>query len=169
MEQGVTPSSSDSDEDKAKTVKWYAQGYDKGSQHRDLRYGTMKLTDPLSIEKRDYLSFDVYAVGNTGDGVLSTNYLYLTLVDSNNKQMGCDLTDNGTKSYLNTMLSGSVVMQNNQWVTVKLQLNKMLRDNGFDLNNIKEIRIGDDYERTVYFRNFVFTAKPVANKRWASR
>lgn len=146
------------------TVKWYAQGYDKGSQHRDLRYGTMKLTDPLSIEKRDYLSFDVYAVGNTGDGVLSTNYLYLTLVDSNNKQMGCDLTDNGTKSYLNTMLSGSVVMQNNQWVTVKLQLNKMLRDNGFDLNNIKEIRIGDDYERTVYFRNFVFTAKPVANK-----
>ena len=164
MEQGVTPSSSDSDEDKAKTVKWYAQGYDKGSQHRNLRYGTMTLEKPLNIEKRDYLSFDVYAVGGDGDGVLSTNYLYLTLVDSNNKQMGCDLTDNGTKSYLNTMLSGSVVMQNNQWVTVKLQLNKMLRDNGFDLNNIKEIRIGDDYERTVYFRNFVFTAKPVANK-----
>lgn len=146
------------------TVKWYAQGYDKGSAHRNLRYGTMTLTNPLNIENRDYLSFDVYAVGNPGDGVLSTNYLYLTLVDSNNKQMGCDLTDNGTKSYLNTMLSGSVVMQNNQWVTVKLQLNKMLRDNGFDLNNIKEIRIGDDYERTVYFRNFVFTAKPVANK-----
>lgn len=164
MEQGVTPSNSDSEEDKAKTVKWYAQGYDKGSQHRDLRYGTMTLEKPLNIENRDYLSFDVYAVGGDSDGVLSTNYLYLTLVDSNNKQMGCDLTDNGTKSYLNTMLSGSVVMQNNQWVTVKLQLNKMLRDNGFDLNNIKEIRIGDDYERTVYFRNFVFTAKPVANK-----
>lgn len=165
MEQGVTPSSSDSDEDKAKTVKWYAQGYDKGSQHRDLRYGTMTLDPQLDISKTpDYLSFDVYAVGNTGDGVLSTNYLYLTLVDSNNKQMGCDLTDNDTKSHLNTMLSGSVVMQNNQWVTVKLQLNKMLRDNGFDLNNIKEIRIGDDYERTVYFRNFVFTAKPVVNK-----
>lgn len=165
MEQGVTPSSSDSDEDKAKTVKWYAQGYDKGSQHRNLRYGTMTLDPQLDISKTpDYLSFDVYAVGNTGDGVLSTNYLYLTLVDSNNKQMGCDLTDNGTKSYLNTMLSGSVVMQNNQWVTVKLQLNKMLRDNDFDLNNIKEIRIGDDYERTVYFRNFVFTAKPVVNK-----
>ena len=146
------------------TVRWYAQGYDKGSEHRNLRYGTMTLDPHLGIEKRDYLSFDVYAVGNKSDGVLSTNYLYLTLVDSNNKQMGCDLTDNGTKSYLNTMLSGSVVMQNNQWVTVKLQLNKMLRDNGFDLNNIKEIRIGDDYERTVYFRNFVFTAKPVANK-----
>lgn len=144
------------------TVKWYAQGYDKGSAHRNLRYGTMTLEKPLSIEKRDYLSFDVYAVGGDGDGVLSTNYLYLTLVDSNDKQMGCDA--NSQKSYLNTMLSGSVVMKNNQWVTVKLQLNKMLRDNGFDLNNIKEIRIGDDYERTVYFRNFVFTAKPVANK-----
>lgn len=163
MEQGVTPSSSDSDEDKAKTVKWYAQGYDKGSQHRNLRYGTMTLTNPLNIKNRDYLSFDVYAVGNPGDGVLSTNYLYLTLKDDKDNQMGCDLT-NGQKSYLNTMLSGSVVMQNNQWVTVKLQLSKMPQDDGFDLTKLTEIRIGDDYERTVYFRNFVFTAKPVANK-----
>ena len=159
MEQGVTPSNSDSDEDKAKTVKWYAQGYDKGSQHRDLRYGTMTLEKPLNIENRDYLSFDVYAVGNPGDGVLSTNYLYLTLVDSNDKQMGC-----GQKSYLNTMLSGSVVMQNDKWVTVKLQLNKMPKDTDFDLTKLSKILIGDDYERTVYFRNFVFTAKPVANK-----
>lgn len=162
MEQGVTPSSSDSDEDKAKTVKWYAQGYDKGSQHRNLRYGTMTLTNPLNIKNRDYLSFDVYAVGNPGDGVLSTNYLYLTLVDNNGKKMGCDA--NSQKSYLNTMLSGSVVMQNDKWVTVKLQLNKMPKDTDFDLTKLSKILIGDDYERTVYFRNFVFTAKPVANK-----
>ena len=145
------------------TVKWYAQGYDKGSAHRNLRYGTMTLTNPLNIENRDYLSFDVYAVGNPGDGVLSTNYLYLTLVDNKDNQMGCDLT-NGQKSYLNTMLSGSVVMQNDKWVTVKLQLNKMPKDTDFDLTKLSKILIGDDYERTVYFRNFVFTAKPVANK-----
>lgn len=163
MEKDVSPFGSDSDEDKAKTVKWYAQGYDKGSQHRDLRYGTMTLDPQLDISKTpDYLSFDVYAVGNTGDGVLSTNYLYLTLVDSNEKQMGCDA--NGTKSYLNTMLSGSVVMKNNQWVTVKLQLNKMPGYSDFDLTKLSKILIGDDYERTVYFRNFVFTAKPVVNK-----
>ena len=162
MEQGVTPSNSDSEEDKAKTVKWYAKGYDKGSAHRNLRYGTMTLTNPLNIENRDYLSFDVYAVGNPGDGVLSTNYLYLTLVDNNGKKMGCDA--NSQKSYLNTMLSGSVVMQNDKWVTVKLQLNKMPKDTDFDLTKLSKILIGDDYERTVYFRNFVFTAKPVANK-----
>lgn len=163
MKKDVSPFDSDSDEDKAKTVKWYAQGYDKGSQHRDLRYGTMTLDSQLDISKTpDYLSFDVYAVGNTGDGVLSTNYLYLTLVDSNKKQMGCDA--NGTKSYLNTMLSGSVVMKNNQWVTVKLQLNKMPGYSDFDLTKLSKILIGDDYERTVYFRNFVFTAKPVVNK-----
>lgn len=144
------------------TVKWYAQGYDKGSAHRNLRYGTMTLTNPLNIENRDYLSFDVYAVGNKSDGVLSTNYLYLTLVDNNGKKMGCDA--NSQKSYLNTMLSGSVVMQNDKWVTVKLQLNKMPKDTDFDLTKLSKIRIGDDYERTVYFRNFVFTAKPVANK-----
>lgn len=143
------------------TVKWYAQGYDKGSAHRNLRYGTMTLTNPLNIENRDYLSFDVYAVGGDGDGVLSTNYLYLTLVDNNGKKMGCDA--NSQKSYLNTMLSGSVVMQNDKWVTVKLQLNKMPKDTDFDLTKLSKILIGDDYERTVYFRNFVFTAKPVAN------
>ena len=147
------------------TVKWYAQGYDKGSQHRDLRYGTMLLDPQLNIKDRDYLSFDVYAVQKPGDGVLSTNYLYLTLVDSSGKQMGCDLTTDDTKSYLNTMLSGSVVMENDKWVTVKLQLNKMLKDDDFDLNHIKKILIGDDYEREVYFRNFVFTAKPVVNTK----
>ena len=145
------------------TVKWYAQGYDKNSKYRDLRYGTMTLNPTLDISTTpDYLSFDVYAEEKPGDGVLSTNYLYLTLVDSNDRKMGCDA--NGIKSYLNTMLSGSVVMKNNEWVTVKLQLNKMEADSGFDLNHIQKILIGDDYERTVYFRNFVFTAKPVVNK-----
>lgn len=163
MKQGVSPSDSDSQAHKEQTVMWYAQGYDKGSQHRDLRYGTMKLNSALNIENRDYLSFDVYAVGNEGDGALSTNYLYLTLEDDKNNQKGCDLT-NGAKSYLNTMLSGSVVMQNNQWVTVKLQLSKMPEDDGFDLTKLSKIRIGDDYERTVYFRNFVFTAKPVVKR-----
>lgn len=147
------------------TVKWYAQGNDIGSEHRDLRYGTMTLDPQLDISKTpDYLSFDVYAEEKPGDGVLSTNYLYLTLVDSNNKQKGCDLTDNDTKSHLNTMLSGSVVMKNKQWVTVKLQLNKMPQDEDFNLGAIKKILIGDDYEREVYFRNFVFTAKPVVNR-----
>ena len=165
MEKDVSPYDGYSEEDKAKTVKWYAQGYDKNSEYRHLRYGTMTLDPTLDISKtHDYLSFDVYAVENEGDGVLSTNYLYLTLVDGNNKQMGCDLTDNDKKFYLNTMLSGSVVMKNNEWVTVKLQLDKMPKDEYFDLTNIKQIRIGDDYERTVYFRNFVFTAKPVVNK-----
>ena len=164
MEKGVAPSDKDSQAYKDQTVMWYAQGYDKGSQHRDLRYGTMELTTPLNIKDRDYLSFDVYAVGGDGDGVLSTNYLYLTLVDSSGKQKGCDLTDNDKKFYLNTMLSGSVVMENNKWVTVKLQLNKMQADSGFNMTNIKQIRIGDDYERTVYFRNFVFTAKPVVKR-----
>ena len=162
MERGLAPSDSDSQAHKEQTVKWYAQGNDIGSNHRNLRYGTIKLNSSLNIENRDYLSFDVYAVQKPGDGVLSTSYLYLTLVDDKDRKMGCDA--NGEKSHLNTMLSGSVVPQNNQWVTVKLQLSQMPQDEYFDLNHIKEIRIGDDYEREVYFRNFVFTAKPVVNK-----
>ena len=145
------------------TVKWYAQGNDIGSEHRDLRYGTMELESSLDISTTpDYLSFDVYAEEKPGDGVLSTNYLYLTLVDDKDRKMGCDANDK--KSHLNTMLSGSVVMKNKQWVTVKLQLNKMPQDEDFNLGAIKKILIGDDYQRTVYFRNFVFTAKPVVNR-----
>lgn len=162
MERGVAPSDSDSQAHKEQTVKWYAQGNDIGSNHRNLRYGTIKLNSSLNIENRDYLSFDVYAVQKPGDGVLSTSYLYLTLVDDKDRKMGCDA--NGEKSHLNTMLSGSVVPQNNQWVTVKLQLNKMPQDEDFNLGAIKKILIGDDYQRTVYFRNFVFTAKPVVNR-----
>ena len=167
MEQGVTPSNSDSEEDKAKTVKWYAQGYDKGSQHRDLRYGTMTLEKPLNIEKRDYLSFDVYAVGGDGDGVLSTNYLYLTLVDSNDKQMGCDA--NSQKSYLNTMLSGSVVMKNNQWVTVKLQLDKMPGYSDFDLTKLSKSALA--MTTSVRFTSAILflPPSPWQTKRWASR
>lgn len=164
MEKGKAPSDTDSQTYKDQTVMWYAQGYDKGSQHRNLRYGTMTLNPTLDISTTpDYLSFDVYAVGRDGDGVLSTNYLYLTLVDNEGRKMGCA---NDTKSYLNTMLSGSVVMKNNEWVTVKLQLNKMpgYSDSGFDLTKLKKILIGDDYEREVYFRNFVFTAKPVVKR-----
>ena len=153
----------DSETYRNQTVKWYAQGNDIGSEHRDLRYGTMELESPLDISTTpDYLSFDVYAEEKPGDGVLSTNYLYLTLVDDKDRKMGCDANDK--KSHLNTMLSGSVVMQNNQWVTVKLQLNKMPQDEDFNLGAIKKILIGDDYEREVYFRNFVFTAKPVVNR-----
>ena len=72
-------------------------------------------------------------MGNPGDGVLS-NYLYLTLVDNNGKKMGCDA--NSQSPYLNTMLSGSVVIQNDKWVTVKLQLNKMPKDTDFDLTKL---------------------------------
>lgn len=153
----------DSETYRNQTVKWYAQGNDNGSHYRDLRYGTMELESPLDISTTpDYLSFDVYAEEKPGDGVLSTNYLYLTLVDDKDRKMGCDANDK--KSHLNTMLSGSVVMKNKQWVTVKLQLNKMPQDEDFNLGAIKKILIGDDYQRTVYFRNFVFTAKPVVNR-----
>lgn len=63
MEKGVTPSDTDSQTYKDQTVKWYAQGYDKNSDYRNLRYGTMTLDPTLDISNRDYLSFDVYAVG----------------------------------------------------------------------------------------------------------
>ena len=47
-----------------------------------------------------------------------------------------------------------------QWVTVKLDLHKMKEQGGFN-DNVKTIRVGDNYNRNIYFRNFTFIPKAV--------
>ena len=47
-----------------------------------------------------------------------------------------------------------------KWVTVKLDLNKMKKQDNFN-NYVKTIRVGDNYSRHIYFRNFTFIPKAV--------
>lgn len=143
------------------TVLWYAQENDIGSKFREKRLGSIRIPDGdklLNVSQMDTLTFQVYAVGGDNVGNLSTNFLYLQLVDNNNKVMGC--IDQAT--YLNDKTSNNPAMRNDTWVTVRVSMEKLKAemDEGFDLTQVKEIRIGDDYQRTVYFRNFTFTAKP---------
>lgn len=161
LQKGKTPTKEESDTKYAdQTVLWYAQENDIGSKFRKKRLGSIQVSDDklLNVSKMDTLTFQVYAKGGKDVGNLSTNFLYLQLVDKDGHRMGC--IDQAT--YLNDKTSNNPAMRNDTWVTVRVSMEKLKaeKDADFDLTQVKEIRIGDDYQRTVYFRNFTFTAKP---------
>ena len=88
-------------------------------------------------------------------GDLSLNNLYLELLDENDVQKG----SLGT-SGINGATYGSVEVKTGAWVTVKLDLHKMKAQDGFN-GKVKTIRVGDNYSRHIYFRNFTFIPKAV--------
>lgn len=141
-----------------KVLHWYARYTDTEpvSAARDKRYGILKLKEPINIEKMRFLTFQVYVDSNDGGGGgLSLNNLYLELLDENGVQKG----SLGT-SGINGATYGSVEVKTDKWVTVKLDLNKMKTSGNFN-NNVKTIRVGDNYSRNIYFRNFTFIPKAV--------
>lgn len=148
----------DSEQDTEQVLHWYARYMDTNpvSAARDKRYGILTLNDPINIEGERFLTFQVYVNSNDGGGGnLSLNNLYLELLDDKDVQKG----SLGT-SGINGATYGSVEVKTDQWVTVKLDLNKMKAQDGFN-NNVKTIRVGDNYNRHIYFRNFTFIPKAV--------
>ena len=101
-----------------------------------------------------FLTFQVYVSQEDG-GELSLNNLYLELLDEKEVQKG----SLGTTG-INGATYGSVELVTGKWVTVKLDLNKMKKQAGFS-NKVKFIRVGDNYSRNIYFRNFTFIPKAV--------
>lgn len=141
-----------------KVLHWYARYMDTEpvSAARDKRYGILTLNSPINIEKMRFLTFQVYVDSRDGGGGgLSLNNLYLELLDENGVQKG----SLGT-SGINGATYGSVEVTTDQWVTVKLDLHKMKERDGFS-DNVKTIRVGDNYNRNIYFRNFTFIPKAV--------
>ena len=137
-------------------LHWYARYTDTEpvSKWRKNRYGILKLNEPINIKDMRFLTFQVY-VGSNDDGELSLNNLYLELLDENDHQKG----SLGTTG-INGATYGSVELKTDEWVTVKLDLHKMKKQDGFD-DKVKTIRVGDNYSRNIYFRNFTFIPKAV--------
>lgn len=142
----------DSESDTGQVLHWFARYNDLNSTYRNMRYGILKLNNPIDLNQYGYLTFEIYVKGETN---LSLNNLYLQLLDDGNRQMG-----SLNKAGLNGATFGSVTLEPNKWNTVKLSLNKMNAVDGFD-NKVKTIRVGDNYERHIYFRNFTFVPKTV--------
>lgn len=137
-------------------LHWYARYTDTEpvSKWRKNRYGILKLNEPINIKDMRFLTFQVY-VGSNDGGELSLNNLYLELLDENDHQKG----SLGTTG-INGATYGSVEVKTDKWVTVKLDLHKMKEQSGFN-DNVQTIRVGDNYSRNIYFRNFTFIPKAV--------
>lgn len=133
-------------------LHWFAPYDDLNSAYRNMRYGILQLNNAIDLSQYGYLTFEIYVKGETN---LSLNNLYLQLLDKNGKQMG-----SLSKAGLNGATFGSVTLVPSQWNTVKLSLNKMKAVPDFD-NNVTTIRVGDNYQRHIYFRNFTFVPKTV--------
>lgn len=152
-------------EDKNEQVlHWYARYPDTEpvSYWRKQRYGILTLENPIDIEKMRFLTFQVYTDSNDG-GELSLNNLYLELLD--NQQQQDPTKSPGQKGSLGTTgingaTYGSVELKTGEWVTVKLDLHKMKEQGDFN-GNVQTIRVGDNYSRNIYFRNFTFIPKAV--------
>ena len=146
-----------SGQDTEQVLHWYARYTDTEpvSAAREKRYGILTLKDPINIKDKRFLTFQVYVAKEDGGGDLSLNNLYLELLDENNVQKG----SLGT-SGINGATYGSVEVKTGEWVTVKLDLNKMKAQGDFS-GNVKTIRVGDNYSRHIYFRNFTFIPKAV--------
>ena len=146
----------DSGTNAEKVLHWYARYQDTEpvSDNRDKRYGILTLNQAINIKNKRFLTFQVYVDSKDGDN-LSLNNLYLELLDDQSPSV--QKGSLGT-SGINGATYGSVEVTTDNWVTVKLDLNKMKEQDGFN-GNVKTIRVGDNYSRHIYFRNFTFIPK----------
>ena len=147
----------DTGQNTEQVLHWYARYMDTQSVAREKRRGILTLGNPINIENMRFLTFQVYVSQKDGSD-LSLNNLYLELLDEKGVQKG----SLGTTG-INGTTYGSVEVTTDQWVTVKLDLHKMKEQDKFS-GNVTTIRVGDNYNRNIYFRDFTFIPKAVPSK-----
>lgn len=151
----------DTGQNTEQVLHWYARYTDTQSAAREKRRGILTLGNPINIENMRFLTFQVYVGSNDGGGGdLPLNNLYLELLDDQNPAVQKGSLDT---SGINGATYGSVEVKPDQWVTVKLDLHKM-KEKGKFSGNVTTIRVGDNYSRNIYFRNFTFIPKAVPSK-----
>lgn len=166
-------------EENTTTVHWHAVEDDRNgvidgkpcSNYRNSRYGQIELTTPLDISNMDTLTFQVYAPSenkfnsNENADPVSVEYLYLELVDESGKVVGCtggEAKDEvAVNTYLKDKVQGNASMPDNTWSMLKIDLTTWDKT---QLQNVKYIRVGYDYARNIYFRNFTFSRSVVTTK-----
>lgn len=172
------PPEQDTEENKT-TVHWHATEDDRSgtidgkpcSNYRYSRYGEIALANALDISNMDTLTFQVYAPSenkfnsNEKADPVSVEYLYLELVDESDKVVGCtggELEDKvPVNTYLKDKVQGNASIPDSTWSMLKIDLTKW---DTARLQNVKYIRVGYDYARNIYFRNFTFSRSVVTTK-----
>lgn len=140
-------------------IHWYAEYDDTHSDYRKERMGVITLNNSVDITGMDYLSFYIYASGKKGEGTLSLSNMYLQLVDRGGNVLGCN-----DKESLSGTTYNQVDLKNDEWIKIKLDLSRLNEHGKFDKTKVVAIRIGDNFQRDIYFKDFTFTANPTIKK-----
>ena len=137
-------------------VLWSATRDDPTSAHRDKRRGTLPLSTAIDISQYSYLTFDVYVEGKQTDTCALGN-LYVELWDNQGHQKGCI---NGKGLQSSDVYGAATALHPGQWYTIRLLLNSLkTTDKGFN-NMLQSIKVGDNFARSIYLRNFTFRSAP---------
>ena len=136
-------------------VLWSATMDDPTSAHREKRRGTLPLSTPINIGQYSYLTFDVYVEGEPTETCALGN-LYVELLDDQGNQKGCI---NGKGLQSSDVYGAATALHPGQWYTIRLLL-KSLETAGTFNNQLKSIKVGDNFARSIYLRNFTFRSAP---------
>ncbi len=148
----------DSKSDKTDVVHWYASLSDASGSYREKRYGTIYPVSTndgvttensqsyVDISNMNYLEFKYYY--DTSDTPSLSN-MYLQLVDTEGNIKG-NITD-----YLSGKNYGTVNNASKKWVTVKIDLSKLVEQSGFN-DKVAAIKFGYNYPQNFYLDDFIF-------------
>ena len=136
-------------------VLWSATRDDPTSAHREQRRGTLPLDSSINIKDFRYLTFDVYVEGEKADTCALGN-LYVELLDDQGNQKGC-INSKGLQS--SDVYGAATGLHPGQWYTIRLLLNSLETTGTFN-NQLKSIKVGDNFARKIYLRNFTFRSAP---------
>lgn len=137
-------------------VLWSATRDDPTSAHREQRRGTLPLSTAIDISQYSYLTFDVYVEGKQTDTCALGN-LYVELWDDQGHQKGC-INTKGLQS--SDVYGAATALHPGQWYTIRLLLKSLeTTDKGFN-NMLQSIKVGDNFARSIYLRNFTFRSAP---------
>lgn len=137
-------------------VHWLAKLDNKGGSYKEQRWGSIlpatndsfdaTYTAGSSKDHYKYLQFKFYYDYNTDNP--STQFMYIGLEDSAGKQVGSYLT--------NDVATATSSLTNKKWITVNVEIDKLIGSSTIDLSKIRYIRFNYDYSRDFYLDDFKF-------------
>lgn len=136
-------------------VHWLAQLDNVGGSYKKQRWGSIlpagsdsfnaTYTAGSGKEHYKYLQFKFYYDYKDNP---STQFMYIGLEDSDGKQAGNYLT--------NDVATANSSLANKKWITVNVEIDKLIGSSQIDLSKIKYIRFNYDYSRNFYLDDFKF-------------
>lgn len=136
-------------------VHWLAQLDNVGGSYKEQRWGSIlpagsdsfdaTYTAGSAKDHYKYLQFKFYYDYKDNP---STQFMYIGLEDSDGKQAGNYLT--------NDVATANSSLTNKKWITVNVEIDKLIGSSQIDLTKIKCIRFNYDYSRNFYLDDFKF-------------